>query len=289
MPRRRGARPVERHAAPVPRAQGDPRDRRLRPRVLLLHLRAHVHRRRRRHGAARRTAAAGHGIRAVPPDRHLRCGLPDHRGLAGRGRLPDEFRRRALHGALRAEREGPCVARRREPLDDDRDPRGPWRRRAQGPHPPAPRASRRGSHPRAPAGHCRDGAHLRRRRCHEGADPGAAHGALQHGRHPVQRARRGRGAARRQSRCGRARPDGHRRGGVRLGARRESPRVELAARSRGLRPRRRASLRQHREARHVAQAAAEGRGRPGGELASTGSATPTASVARRRSGSTCSA
>ena len=54
------------HAAPLPRAHRDPRDRRLRPRVFLLHLGAHLHRRRRRHGAARRPAAAGHGVRAVP-------------------------------------------------------------------------------------------------------------------------------------------------------------------------------------------------------------------------------
>ena len=49
----------------------DPGHRRLRPRLLHLHRRAHLHRRRQRHGAARRPAAAGHGVRAVPPDRHL--------------------------------------------------------------------------------------------------------------------------------------------------------------------------------------------------------------------------
>ena len=38
---------------------------------LLRHLRAYLHRRRQCHGAARRPAAAGHGIRAVPSDRHL--------------------------------------------------------------------------------------------------------------------------------------------------------------------------------------------------------------------------
>ncbi len=49
-------------------------------------------------------------------------------GVARRGRLPDELRGRALHGALRAERQGPRLARRRQPLDDHRDPRGPRRR-----------------------------------------------------------------------------------------------------------------------------------------------------------------
>ena len=63
------------------------RDRRLRPRLFLRDLGAHLHRRRRRHGAARRPAAAGHGVRAVPSDRHLRRRLPDHRGRARRRRL----------------------------------------------------------------------------------------------------------------------------------------------------------------------------------------------------------
>ena len=79
LPRRRRARHGRRHAASLPRPHRDPGDRRLRPRLLLLHLGAHLHRRRRRHGAARRPAAAGHGVRAVPPDRHLRRRLPDHR------------------------------------------------------------------------------------------------------------------------------------------------------------------------------------------------------------------
>ena len=66
----------------------------------------HLHRRRRRHGRPPGPAAAGHGVRAVPPDRHLRRGLPDHRGRARRGRLPDQLRGRALHGALRPHLQG---------------------------------------------------------------------------------------------------------------------------------------------------------------------------------------
>ena len=45
-------------------------------------------------------AAAGHGVRPVPPHGHLRRRLPDHRGRARRGRLPHQLRGRALHGAL---------------------------------------------------------------------------------------------------------------------------------------------------------------------------------------------
>ena len=192
LPRRRRARPDRGQAAPLPCAHDHPRHRRLRPRLLLLHLGALLHRRRQCHGAARRPAAAGHGVRAVPSDRHLRRRLPDHRRRARRGRLPDQFQGRALHGALRAQRQGPGLARCRQPRHDHRDPRGPRRRRRARPHPPAPGAPGAGGHPRAPARHRRDRAHFRRRRCHEGADPGAAHGALQHGRHSLQLPRRGR-------------------------------------------------------------------------------------------------
>jgi succinate dehydrogenase / fumarate reductase flavoprotein subunit len=45
-------------------------------------------------------------------------------GRAGRGRLPDQLGRRALHGALRALRQGPRLPRRGLPLHDDRDPEG---------------------------------------------------------------------------------------------------------------------------------------------------------------------
>ena len=99
-----------RHAAPVPRPDHRAGHRRLRPGLLLLHRRPHPDRRRQRHGAARRPAAAGHGVRAVPPHRHLRRRLPDHRGRARRGRLPHQLRGRALHGALCARREGPRAA-----------------------------------------------------------------------------------------------------------------------------------------------------------------------------------
>ena len=74
--------------------------------------RAYLHRRRRRHGGARGPAAAGHGVRAVPPDRHLWLGLPDHRRRAGRGRLPDQLRRRAVHGTLCADLQGSGQPRR---------------------------------------------------------------------------------------------------------------------------------------------------------------------------------
>ena len=128
LPRRTAWKLDDGDAAPLPRPAGDPGDRRLRPGLLLLHPRPHLHGRRRRHGAARRPAAAGHGVRAVPPHRHLRRRLPDHRRRARRGRLPDQLRGRAVHGALCALREGPRPARHGLPRHDHRDPRGPRRR-----------------------------------------------------------------------------------------------------------------------------------------------------------------
>ena len=156
LPRRHRPRPGHRRDPPLPRPDDDPGHRRLWPRLLLGDLRPYLHRRRQRHGAARRPAAAGHGVRAVPPDRHLRRRLPHHRRLPRRGRLPDEFRGRALHGALRALGQGPRLARRGLALDDHGDPRRPRRRQGQGPHLPAPRPSRPEDPARAPAGHLGD-------------------------------------------------------------------------------------------------------------------------------------
>ena len=58
---------------------------------------------------------------------------------------------------------------------------------------------------RAAARHFRERAHLRRRRPHQGADPGAADRALQHGRHRHELSRRGADQEERRSRHRRAR------------------------------------------------------------------------------------
>ena len=109
LPRGAGLEPRRRHPAPDPRPYDGARHRWLRPDVLLLHLRPHLHRRRQRHGPSSRPAPAGHGVHPVPPHRDLWLRLPHHRGFAGRRRLPDELRGRALHGALRPQREGSGV------------------------------------------------------------------------------------------------------------------------------------------------------------------------------------
>ena len=56
----------------LPRAGRGARHRRLWPHLFHRDLGPHLHRRRQCDGAARRPAAAGHGVRPVPPDRHLR-------------------------------------------------------------------------------------------------------------------------------------------------------------------------------------------------------------------------
>ena len=140
--RRRLPQAGRRNDPSVPRSDDCAGHRRLWPRLFLGHFGSHLHRRRQRDGAARGPAAAGHGVRAVPSDRHLWRGLPHHRGRARRRRLSGQFGGRALHGAPRAVRQGPRFARRRQPGDDDGDPRGPRRRQGQGPHLPAPRSSR---------------------------------------------------------------------------------------------------------------------------------------------------
>ncbi len=257
LPRRDRAQSRRRHDPSLFRADDRARHRRLRPRLCLLHRRAHANRRRQRHGAARRAAARGHGIRAIPSDRHLRRRRADHRGRARRRRLPGQLRGRALHGALRAVGQGPRLARRRLPRHDHRDPRRPRRRPEEGPHLPAPRPSRSGDPARAAARHHRIGAHLRRRRSHPRADPDRADRALQHGRHRHELSRRGVDQEERRSRPHRARADGARRGGLRLGARRQPARLQLADRSGGVRPRRGAALRRNPHAKRQAAGAAE--------------------------------
>ena len=130
VPRRRRSVPGRRIDPPLPRPGRGPRHRRLW--ALLFHRdqRPHLHRRRQCDGASRRPAAAGHGIRPVPPDRNLRRGHADHRRRARRGRLPRQQRGRAVHGALRPVGQGSRQPRRRLTLDGDGGARGARRRRA---------------------------------------------------------------------------------------------------------------------------------------------------------------
>ena len=149
-------------------------------------------------------------------------------GCRGEGGYLINKRRRALHEALRAERDGARVARRRLALGDR--PRS-TRAAASTARPPRPAPPRRGADHRPAAGLARARDDLRGRRPDLRPDPRPARRALPHGR------RRDR-----QRRPDRAdRPLRGRRGRVRLGARREPPRRQLADGDDHVRPPRRAA------------------------------------------------
>jgi succinate dehydrogenase / fumarate reductase flavoprotein subunit len=78
----------------------------------------------------------------VPPNGRLQDGHPALRGRPRRGRHPAEQRGRALHGAIRADREGPRTARHGEPRDLPGDQGGQGRRA-----PPRRRLARRAPPP----------------------------------------------------------------------------------------------------------------------------------------------
>ena len=160
LPRRDRAQSRRRLDPSLQRADDGAGDRRLRTRLRLMHRRPHPDRRRQCHGAARRPAARRHGIRAIPSDRRLWRRRADHRRRARRRRISGQLGRRALHGALRAVRQGPRLARRRLARDDDRNPRRPRRRAEEGSHLPASRPSRSENPGGAAARHHRVGAHL---------------------------------------------------------------------------------------------------------------------------------
>ena len=82
-------------------AQHDPRHGRRRAHVLRHDERLRLHGRRHVDGLARGRAAQGHGVHAVPPDDAEVERRADHRGLPRRGRVPAQRERRALHGDRR--------------------------------------------------------------------------------------------------------------------------------------------------------------------------------------------
>ena len=90
-----------------------------------------------------------------------------HRRLPRRGRDPAQQRRRALHGALRADAEGPRAARLRLALHGPGDQGRARLRPEQGLHRPRHDAPRRRDDHEAPAERARDRPQLRQRRHHE--------------------------------------------------------------------------------------------------------------------------
>ena len=90
--RRHGARDGNRRRAGA-RGQGDdPRDRRRGAHLRGIDQRVHQHRRRPRHGGARRRSARGHGVLAIPSHRRRGRGRADHRRRARRRRHPAQLR-----------------------------------------------------------------------------------------------------------------------------------------------------------------------------------------------------
>ena len=205
----------ERRPEDARRQDGRARDGRRRPPVPRDDERLRLHRRRDGDGAPPRRAAEGHGVHAVPPDDDVPLGDPDHGGLPRRGRLPDQLGRRALHEALRAERDGARLARRRLPLRADGDRRGPGHPGIglARPAPPRPRAD-----PRPPAELARARHDLRRRRPDLRPDPRPARRPLPHGRRRDGQRRRD----------GADRPLRRRRVRLRLRPRRQPARRQLA-------------------------------------------------------------
>ena len=140
---------------------------------------------------------------------------------------------------------------------------------------------------RAAARHLGIGEDLRQCRRDARADPDRADRALQHGRHPDQLSRRGADQEERRRQRHRARPDGDRRSGLRLRARRQPARLQLADRPRGVRPRRGAALRREADAERQAAGTAGGLGRRR-SAGSTTIATPPAARRPRSCAKACS-
>ena len=233
------------HAASLPRADDDPRHRRLRPRLLLLHVRAHLHRRRRRAWccAPACRCRTWSSCSSIPT------------GIYGAGCLITEGARG--EGGYLTNSDGERFMERYAPNAKDLASRDV-----------VSRAMTIEIREGRGVGEHKDHMHLHlehlgREVIHERL-PGIAETAkifagvdvtkapipvlptvhYNMGGVPTQLSRRGR---QRRTATGddqrRAGADGGRRGGVRVGARREPARLELAARPRGVRPRGGASLR----------------------------------------------
>ena len=129
----------------VPAQGGRARDRRHRPRVQDHEQQLGVHRRRPRAGVRRRRRADGHGVRAVPSDRH---------GLAAERARHSRHRRRARRRRRAEEQRGPPLHVRRHPGELPSADRRQRRRRL------ALHAGRQERAPAAGAAHARS-----RRRC----------------------------------------------------------------------------------------------------------------------------
>ena len=246
-----------RRPARVQHQGGAVRHRRLRQDVQGLLQRPHAHGRRAGPALPARHPHAGHGVLPVPPDRHLQARHPAVRGGARRGRHPAQRRQRALHGALRADGEGPARATwsagRSRPRSSKAAASARTRTTSTSTSPTCRPSRSTPSCPTSPTS-CAPTSASSPRPTH----PHPAHRSLRHGRHPDQHRRRG-GHRRRQH--GVPRPLRRRRVRLRVGPRRQPARHQLAARHRGVRQAGRPGHGRVRHRRDHVPAGEGGRGR----------------------------
>ena len=156
-------------------------------------------------------------------------------GVRGEGGILRNSARRAFHGTLCAERQGPGLSRRGVARDGHRDQRRARLRTEQGFRAARHHPSAAGNHHEAAAGHPRNRDAVRRRRCPEGSDSGRADLPLPDGRHSDQLPRPGGRAGQTEPERSRSGVLCRRRMCLCFGAWREPSRHQFAARPAGVR------------------------------------------------------
>ena len=101
------------------RSTGDIGHRRAWKSIFFMYCCTHLHRRWFRNGSQSRFAASRYGICSISSNWYLRCWMSHHRRCSRRRRISYQLRWRAIHGALCAQCEGPCIKRCCESFNDN--------------------------------------------------------------------------------------------------------------------------------------------------------------------------